>query len=275
MPSPKALLQDFEAFAKKRFGQHFLASPGVIDNIIAAAQIQEGEQILEVGPGLGALTDGLLRLQNPYKAFEIDTDMIRFLRHRYPEMDIYEGDAASVDWSTVIEGTWVCVSNLPYNVGTSIVTNMLKAEGRFSRLIVMLQQEVAQRMLAPAGDRKRGSLSVFCQIYADVRSVLFVPPGAFYPPPKVDSRVISLTPRLHPSCLDYPVSVAFVERLVKQGFTMPRKTLHNNLKNHYPIECLSEALERALLNPKQRPSTLTVTDWVLLGHTLEELISIG
>ena len=275
MPSPKALLQEFESFAKKRFGQHFLCSDGIIENIIASAQIEPDEQILEVGPGLGALTDGLLSLNQRYKAFEIDVDMIRFLRHRYPNIDIHEGDASRVDWNTAIEGKWVCVSNLPYNVGTSIVTNMLKAEGRFSRLIVMLQQEVAQRMLAPAGDRKRGSLSVFCQLYARVRSLIFVPPGAFYPPPKVDSRVILLEPHRHPSLLKYPVSEPFIERLVRNGFKMPRKTIHNNLKPHFDSQKLAESFLVSEIEPRQRPATLTVEDWVLLAHSLEDSNQIG
>ena len=275
MPSPKALLQSFESFAKKRFGQHFLCSDGIIEKIILSARIEKDDQILEIGPGLGALTEGLLKLNQTYKAFEIDHDMIQFLKHRYPDIDVHQGDASRVDWNTAIDGKWVCVSNLPYNVGTGIVTNMLKSVGRFSRLIVMLQQEVALRMLAPAGDRRRGSLSVYCQLYAHVESLIFVPPGAFYPPPKVDSRVILFEPRRHPILLRFPVSEQSIETVVRKGFSMPRKTIHNNLKSQYDKTLLAESFSRAQIDPRQRPATLTVEDWVLLAHSLEELDSIG
>lgn len=269
MPSPKKLLKEFEGFAKKKFGQHFLCSDGIIANIVGAAEITATDNVLEIGPGLGALTDSLIALENRYRAYEIDTDMIQFLKYRHPNIDIRERDASKVNWEEELDGKWLCVSNLPYNVGTTMVTNMLGHPDLFSRLTVMLQREVALRMLAPVHDRKRGSLSVYCQLLSDVKSVLRVPPGAFFPPPKVDSSVINLTLRRHPSLLLYPMAWSSIERTIRLGFSHPRKTIRNNLKKSFSDAVLIQSFEEVGISPRLRPANIENDEWVRLSKALE------
>ena len=150
-----------------------------------------------------------------------------------------------------------------------MVTNMLGHPNLFSRLVVMLQREVALRMIAPVNDRKRGSLSVYCQLLSDVKSVLRVPPGAFYPPPKVESSVINLTLRRHPALLLYPMAWSGIEKTVRMGFSHPRKTIRNNLKKRYSDTVLVKSLEEVGISPRLRPANIENEEWVRLSKALE------
>ena len=219
---PSHLLKELEQRAKKRFGQHFLTSQGVVRNIIHAAQLSPGTRALEIGPGLGVLTEALLQAGVHVTAVELDRDMAAFVRERLPDVHLIEADAVKLNLRTVLDGGgWACVSNLPYNAGTKMITQMLGQPDVFDRLVVMVQKEVAERLVAPAGDRKRGSLSVFVEARASSRICLRVPPGSFHPPPKVHSAVVEM--RLRPSVALGDASEAVFDALVRTAFVQPRK----------------------------------------------------
>ena len=211
---------------KKKFGQHFLTSVGHVKRIIALAGVSKGDQVLEIGPGKGALTRQLVEVGARVTAVDFDEDMVGHITTHFPEVNVIFGDAAKMDWSqTLSGGGWKCVSNLPYNVGTSIVTGLLCYPSVFDSLTVMLQKEVGLRMLALPGDRRRGSLSSYTQMQAVVRKGFLVPPGAFFPPPKVDSIVLSMV--LRERALFHPLSIASFEELNRPLFSAPRKSIKN------------------------------------------------
>lgn len=264
MDHPAHLLRQLQhGHARKRFGQHFLASEGVLRKIVAEAGVGRGDRVVEIGPGLGGLTECLLEAGCEVLAVELDRDLAEFLRGRLgdrPGFSLLEQDAMTVDWAEALPGTgWSCVANLPYNVGTPLVTGLLRHPGRVRQLVVMLQKEVAERMVAPAGSRKRGSLSVYCESRAEGRVVVKVPPGAFLPPPKVASAVIQLTLRDAPATSG--VNPDAFEEVVQAAFRAPRKTLRRTLGDRYGRERAAAALAGAGVEGAARPATLDLPAW--------------
>ena len=261
---PARDLADLERRARKRFGQHFLVAEDTARSIVRASRVGAGDRVVEIGPGLGMLTGRLLEAGPEVVAVEVDADLAAHLGARHPGLRLVQADARRVDWGALLPGAgWVCVANLPYNVGTRLTLAMLSAPRTFDRLVLMLQREVVDRMAAPAGDRARGSLSVAVQARARVRRLMRVPPGAFHPPPKVDSAVVELVlePRLRAEEYD-----AF-ERAVRAGFRSPRKMLRRSLKTAYgPIA--EAALDAAGVDATARPAELTHEEWQALAQAL-------
>jgi 16S rRNA (adenine1518-N6/adenine1519-N6)-dimethyltransferase len=261
-------LKQLEARAKKRFGQHFLASPGIVRQIITVAQLEAGCRVLEIGPGLGVLTEALLDCGASVTAVELDRDMAGFIRERLPAVHLIEGDGAQLDLPELLEGSgWRCVSNLPYNAGTRMITNMLNAPDTFERLVVMVQKEVADRLVAPAGHRKRGSLSVFTEARAQARIRIKVPPGAFHPPPKVRSAVVDM--RLLPEANTGPAPVEVFDQVVRRSFVQPRKTIRNNLAAAYSRDLADEVLNEAGVSPSDRPAALVLEQFQALAVAVD------
>ena len=226
--------------AKRRFGQHFLISDRVILSTIQAAQLSAGDRVVEIGPGLGALTMHLIDAPVELMCVELDRDLVGLWREADPTLNIVHQDALSLNWSVLLKGSgWKCVSNLPYNVGTPILSRLLVAD-EVDLLVVMLQKEVVDRLVALPADRKRGSLSCWAQNFAEVELVCRVPPGAFSPPPKVASAVVKLSKKVNPkiSNLESERFEAFLRCL----FAQPRKKSRNNLRKvlfqHTPEENL-------------------------------------
>jgi len=271
MEHPAHLLRQLQhGHARKRFGQHRLAREGVLRRIVDSAGVGPGDRVVEIGPGLGGLTECLLDAGCEVLAVELDRDLAEFLRDRLgdrPGFSLLEQDAMTVDWPEVLPGVgWSCVANLPYNVGTPLVTGLLRHPGRVRQLVVMLQKEVADRMVAPAGDRKRGSLSVYCESRATGRVVVKVPPGAFLPPPKVASAVIQLTLR------DAPATGGLdpddFEDVVQAAFKAPRKTLRRTLGDRFGRARALAALEQAGVDGGARPATLDLDAWARVARGL-------
>ena len=272
MKHPSHLLKELQGRARKRFGQHFLASEGVLRRIVAAAELGPAPRVLEIGPGLGGLTELLLEEGAEVLAVELDRDLAAFLRDRlghHEKLTVVEADAAKLDFGTLLDGSgWACVANLPYNVGTTITTHLLAHPERLDKLVLMLQKEVAERMVAPAGDRSRGSLSVYVEARAHGQVVLSVPPGAFHPPPKVHSSVIRLD--LLPQPRSGPVRPAHLERVVRSAFSSPRKSIRNPLSADWPRERVDQALVEAGLDPTARPAVLDLDQWITLAACLPD-----
>ena len=257
---------------KKRFGQHFLCDQSVISKIIDAACIEADQQVAEIGPGLGVLTDKLLPLAAQVHVMEIDRDLIARLEQR-PEQNlhVHAGDVLALDWNRILaEPPYTLVANLPYNISSQIVFRLLDHRPLFRRMVLMFQREVGERLCAEPGTKDYGILSVLCQLWFDIRPVTLVPPEAFNPPPKVDSIVLCFEPLSAPR-VD-PGDEVFFRRVVKAAFTQRRKTLRNSLQaGGFTVDEIDPALASAEILPTRRGETLTLDDFSRLSKALANI----
>jgi len=253
---PRAELRALEQRARKRFGQHFLRDPSVPLRIVRAARVRPGDRVVEIGPGLGILTGALLRAGADLTVVELDRDLAAHLERRVPGLRVVCADAQKVDWSELCEPGTRLVANLPYNVGTHLVMQLVRRPDRFASITVMLQQEVVQRLLAEPGTKAWGALSVEAGARARGTFIMRVDPHQFVPPPKVTSAVIRL------DLLDEPrlggVTAERFDRVVRAAFSQRRKTLLNSLGATFGRDRALAALEGAGLDPMLRAERLTV-----------------
>jgi 16S rRNA (adenine1518-N6/adenine1519-N6)-dimethyltransferase len=272
-PSPRALLEKYGLRAKKSWGQNFLGDEGILDEIARLAAPREGDPVVELGAGLGHLTARLLARGARVVAVERDRDLARVLRAELGEsVVLLEADAARLDLGRIAaehgaDGRVAVVGNLPYHLSSPILFSLLDQAEHVSRAVFLLQREVAERLSAAPGTRAWGILSVLLQREAFVSVERIVPPGAFLPPPKVESAVLCaiFRPPEHPVA-----DTARFRRLVKAGFAQRRKTLANALGAASLAEpaALSAALARAGIDPRRRAETLTVAEWAALDRAL-------
>lgn len=259
---------------KKRFGQNFLQDRHVVDGILSAAGLQPEDRVLEIGPGLGALTDRLLPAVARLHVIEIDRDLGAELQAR-PEanLTVHLGDALALDWDAILtRPPYKLIANLPYNISSQIVFKILDHRQLFSRLVLMFQQEVGERLCASPGGRDYGILSVLCQVWFDIRRVLRVPPGAFYPPPKVHSAVLCFDALPQPRIAIE--DQAFFRRVVKGAFSQRRKTLRNSLTGSgLGFDGLESALLDAGIDPGRRAETLTLEEFGRLTEVLRPRVA--
>jgi 16S rRNA (adenine1518-N6/adenine1519-N6)-dimethyltransferase len=259
--------------ARKRFGQHFL-EPAWVARLLASLSPAPGEVFLEIGPGRGALTIPLASRVRRVIAVEIDRDLARILRERLPStVSVVEADFLEVDLAELLAGETrpvKVIGNLPYNVSSPILFKLLHAAGHgqvLSEAMLMLQKEVADRVLAAPGSGDYGSLAIQVALLADVERVLTLPPGAFRPPPKVTSAVVRL--RFRPPRVDVG-SVETFERLVRGIFLQRRKTLANALK---PVadsfdRSAANLIAAAGVDGRKRPEELTLDDVARLSRAV-------
>ncbi|MCC5810534.1 MAG: 16S rRNA (adenine(1518)-N(6)/adenine(1519)-N(6))-dimethyltransferase RsmA [Ectothiorhodospiraceae bacterium] len=247
---------------RKRFGQNFLQDSTVIDRILAAVRPSVDDRLVEIGPGQGALTMPLLAEAGRLVAVEMDRDLIDLLQQRCAplgDLTLIQGDALDFDFRQAWpEAEQIrVVGNLPYNISTPLLFHVMEAADRIRDMHFMLQREVVERMRAPPGSKTYGRLSVMVQYRCAVERLFVVPPGAFFPPPKVESAVVRLRPRA-------PDVVAADEtlfaRLVAQAFSQRRKTLRNTLRGLAD----ERVMEVAGVDPGARPEQLSVSDFVAL-----------
>ena len=253
--------------ARRRFGQHFLASAWA-DKVAGAIDPRRDQRFLEIGPGPGVLTSRLAARAEHVTAVEIDRDLARELRRSCgPNVEIVEEDFLDFDLVPLAErGPLRVAGNLPYNISSPILFKLLDAAAASTNLIdatVMLQREVADRLAASPGTKDYGVLTIFTTAQADVTRLLTLPPGAFRPPPKVNSSVIRLTFK---PCLVPAASAETFERMVKTMFMQRRKTLSNALRPFAEAEGRDAltALRTAGVDPTRRPETLTQPDLLRL-----------
>ncbi len=248
---------------RKRFGQNFLNDAQVISRIIESINPGTAQNMVEVGPGLGALTLPLLERVSELQVIEIDRDLIAKLQQRQlTNLVIHERDVLTVDWSSLAAEQHVrVVGNLPYNIGTPLLLKLLDAREHVQDVHVMLQKEVVDRLCAQTGTRAYGRLSVLMQSCFDIQALFDVPPEAFTPPPKVQSAVVRLTP------LTQSPNAELIEKLsqaTRLAFGNKRKTLRNNLKKTLSAESLSAAG----IDPQARAETLTLEQFLLIAKML-------
>ena len=249
--------------ARKRFGQNFLVDRGIVDAIVGAVRPQAGDQVVEIGPGLGALTEPLLAQVDHLHVVEIDRDLIARLKKKHPpeRLSVHEGDALAFDFATIGERLKI-VGNLPYNISTPLLFHLADYANCVVDMHFMLQKEVVERMVAEPGDADFGRLSVMLQYRFWMEWLIDVPPESFDPPPKVDSAVVRLIPKPASELKAHnPDKLASV---VLAAFAQRRKMLRNTLKG-----ILDDAGFVALgINPTLRPEDVPVEDYVRIANYL-------
>jgi 16S rRNA (adenine1518-N6/adenine1519-N6)-dimethyltransferase len=256
---------------RRALGQHFLRDAGTARAIVNLLAPTASDLVVEIGPGEGALTDELARRCGRLIALEVDRALLDRLRRRLPSVEVLEADARTWDYGMLARppgGRVLVVGNLPYSVSKPIVAALLEARAVIDAMALMLQREVAERLAAPPGSKVYGALSVLTQIVCDVEVALRVPPGAFRPPPQVESAVVRLTPRATPRV---PAAIeARFREVVKAAFSSRRKTLANALAGGLgvPLGVAREAATTSGVDPGRRAETLAIEEFVALTARL-------
>ena len=269
--STRARLRALGLRPSKRLSQSFLDDARVAAAIVKAATLDATADVLEVGPGLGALTERLARVARRVVAIEIDEHLVESLRAELTDIgnaSVCAGDILKVDPSSFFDRDFVVVANLPYHITSPALRHLLGVGPPFAtRLVVMVQAEVADRVAAAPG--QMSALAVIIQAQARVTRIRRVPAAAFYPPPKVDSAVLLLEALAGAERAVSRAELAEFSELVRAGFKQPRKTLANSLADGLgaPKEKATERLARAGIDPSARPQALGVDDWVRLFRT--------
>jgi 16S rRNA (adenine1518-N6/adenine1519-N6)-dimethyltransferase len=262
---------------RKKFGQHWLRSEKALHSIVKAADLKAGDRVLEIGPGMGALTEFLLQTPAAVTAVEIDRDLCPKLVHRFGNHQrflLLQGDILEMDLSNFLSPAAYpnkVVANIPYNITGPILDKVLgtvaqPTQPAFDSLVLLVQKEVALRITSKPGSKAYGALSVHCQYLAECDWICDVVAKAFYPPPKVDSAVIRLRPRPFPTPTEQP---QWFNTLLRLGFQSRRKMLRNNFKAIVDPDRLAVILEQVQANPQARAEELSVTQWVELSHCLK------
>lgn len=253
--------------ARKRFGQNFLHDNNVIQRIIRSIKPKNDQQLIEIGPGQGALTEHLLEYGCQLTAIELDKNLLPILTDKFGLKDnfrLLEGDALKFDFQSLYanERPIRIVGNLPYNISTPLIFHLLRLGPRVLDMHFMLQKEVVDRMASPPSQKSYGRLSVMTQYYCQVQPLFDVAPAAFHPAPKVTSSIVRLTPYQHPP--HTADNVTNLESILRSAFSQRRKTLRNALKG-----IIDDAQFSSLeINPQRRPETLSIEEFIALSNSL-------
>lgn len=276
----KEILEKHGFSFKKSLGQNFLTEPNILQKIVATADITPETNVIEVGPGIGALTEYLARNAHQVLAFEIDDRLIPVLADTlspYNNVTVVHQDVLKADLSTVTQATFTndlpikVVANLPYYITTPIMMHFLEADLAVAEMVVMMQKEVADRISAQPGTKAYGSLSIAVQYYMEAQLAFIVPKTVFVPQPNVDSAILHLVRRKQPAVAVTDEQAFF--KLTKAAFQQRRKTLWNNLQHTYgkdegTKEWLATSLETAQIDPKRRGETLSLAEFAALSNAM-------
>ena len=259
-----AILKKHNLTLQKKFGQNFLIDARIVQGIVDAAEIKPGDRVLEIGPGIGTLTQGLAEAGAAVTAVELDKKLPTVLKETlkaYDNVTIVPGDILKVNIPEIMgEGSFKVAANLPYYITTPILMTLLERHLPITHMVTMVQKEVAERMTAKPGSRIYGALSVAVQYYTEPEIVLDVPPRSFIPAPEVMSVVVSCRVRQRPAVAVQDEKLFF--RVVKAAFGQRRKTLANALRGAgFPKEQVRDALEAAGIDPVRRGETLTLAEF--------------
>lgn len=262
------LLENHGLAPRREFGQNFVGDPNTVRRIARLAAVGAGDDVVEIGAGLGSLTSALAESGANVLAIEIDRGIVPVLRgvvEQFENVRVIEGDAQEISWPDLLAGSdaWVLVANLPYNVGTPLVMDLLDEVPQIARMLVMVQREVAERMVAPARGSAYGAISVKVAYWATARIVGYVPATVFVPQPKVESALVEITRRAKPAVAD--VAPAALFELVKTGFSHRRQMLRRVLSGLVS----TEQFERAGIPPTARAEELDVVAWGRLTAVVE------
>lgn len=278
----KEILAKHGFSVKKSLGQNFIVDPNILVNIVAAAGLDKETNVVEVGPGIGALTEHLARASKEVVAFEIDDRLLPVLADTlspYDNVEIVHTDVLKANLAEILtprlnlEERLMVVANLPYYITTPIIMHFLESEVRIDGLVIMTQKEVGDRITAAPGTKAYGSLSIAIQYYMEAEIAFIVPKTVFVPQPNVDSAIIKLTRRQQPSVIVKNEKIFF--QVARAAFVQRRKTLWNNLLVRYGKEDeikekLVKALELADIDPKRRGETLSLAEFGRLSDAIVE-----
>ncbi len=267
--SVKRLLRELDIKPKKRLGQNFIVSEGLLQRIIAAAELDQRDAVLEIGAGLGTLTRRLAQRVRRVVALELDERLIPLLQRElapYPHVEIVHGDILSIEPADLISPPYKVAGNLPYYITSAILRHLLETKQRPGLMVVTVQNEVADRLVAGPG--AMSLLAVSVQFYGQPRIIARAPPSAFYPSPRVRSAVVRIEPYAEtPATVD---DVGAFFRIVRAGFSQRRKQLRNSLSQglNLTVEGTVEALHRSGIDERQRAQELSVEQWIQLYREL-------
>ncbi len=253
--------------AKKRFGQNFLHDPTVIGRIVSTINPKPGDNLIEIGPGPGALTQPVLKQCGKMRVIELDREVIPKLKMFClgdGELEVIESDALKIDFQQFVEqpGTLRVIGNLPYNISTPLMFHLFSQISAIQDMHFMLQKEVVDRLCAVPGNKDYGRLSIMAQYYCQPEFMFVVKPGAFNPPPKVDSAIIKLTPK--PQQAIERTDVKLLNEVVTSAFSLRRKTIRNSLKKYLTNDDF-DSLE---LNPGERAENLSPDQFIASANHL-------
>jgi len=258
--------------ARKRFGQNFLHDAGIIEGIVRAIHPQKDDCLVEIGPGKGAITEGLIDNCHSLHVVELDRDLVPWLKvkfDRYKNFHIHQADALKFDFESIMDADKPLriVGNLPYNISTPLIFHLLTYHAKVRDMHFMLQKEVVKRMAAGPGEKAYGRLGIMVQYFCRVENLFPVPPECFDPAPKVDSAIVRLEPYKSPPFVadDYAV----FDRLVNTAFQQRRKTLRNTLKQLLSVE----QIDQLDIDTSVRPENLSLEQFVALSNTLVPLLN--
>lgn len=264
--NPKEFFSNLNSRPSKQLGQNFIKDLRIIDRIIDISELSSEDEVIEIGPGLGALTSALANKAKRVVAIEKDkrlSDHLCQLFGKSCNVEIINQDALEVDYSNIFEANKLkVIANLPYSVSTPLLFKLLEARQYLCTMVLMLQLEVGERISAGPGSKKYGSISVLLQTFMDIKSEFKVSPESFWPRPKVDSVVLKLVP------LNTPRTDVYDERLyesvIRAAFSSRRKMIGNSLQSLLSKEIASESLELAGIDKKRRAETLSIEEFGVL-----------
>jgi len=277
MTSPKTLLKAWKLSPKKAWGQNFLSDPETATAIVRRAGISSEDTVLEIGAGLGALTLPLAKAGKRIYTVEKDTRLVKLLQteislNRVDNIDIITGDILAVDIAdrfNDIPGGIIVAGNLPYNISSQILIRLLESRNVIRRAVVMLQDELAMRVIEPPGSRTYGRISVMLQYCADIKKIRHIKADRFYPKPNIDSAVLLMDFK---KTLDFPANdEGFLFQVIKAAFGQRRKTLKNALMGselHPDAQTALNALEQSGIDPLRRAESLSIKEFVRLSNAM-------
>jgi 16S rRNA (adenine1518-N6/adenine1519-N6)-dimethyltransferase len=280
----KEILEKYKLKLKKSLGQNFLIDTNILDRIVDAGNVSEQTGVIEIGPGIGALTEQLAKRAKKVVAFEIDQRLLPVLEDTlspYDNITIIHSDVLKADVSQVIQEHFadikeiMVVANLPYYVTTPILMKLLEEKLPIQTIVVMIQKEVAERIGAKPGTKSYGSLSIAAQYYAEAEVAFTVPKTVFIPQPNVDSAILKMVVRSEP-----PIQVideSFFFKVTRASFTQRRKTIINNLLHHFGGKenraNIEDALKEAEIDPIRRGETLSIEEFGSLSNALYKYLN--
>lgn len=260
--------REFEALGKrpqKRLGQNFLTDQRVIRDMIRSADIQPGETVVEIGSGLGALTLELVKVAKHVLAIEADRELAEQLRRKsISNLTVVTGDALRIDWTVTIEGEYKIVANIPYSLTSPLLKKIFHLAEKPAAVILLIQKEMAERLVAPPGSSERGWLTIITEANGEAEIIRSVHPGSFRPSPSVESAIIRL--KLRPKSSEETI----LWPALQAGFRQKRKTLANSLATglHLPKSEVNQVLGRLKINQQARPQELSYKQWQTLSRLL-------
>lgn len=263
------ILKRLQKFPSKKLGQNFLRDEKVLADICEVAELRANDVIIEIGPGLGVLTEALCARVKKVIAIELDPDLATYLRNRnIANLTVICGNALDIDWTITLDEPYKIVANIPYSITSPLLRKIFNLSKKPESIVLLIQKEVALRLSAEPGNRDRGFLTLLTEANGNAKVIRTVKAGSFYPAPKVDSSVVKITPyeQSRVDELFWPV--------IEAGFSHQRQTAVNAIAHtlHLPKGVVECTIVEAELDPMVRPAMLTLSQWGIVSKTLEKTL---